>query len=286
LANLGVISNKGIELLLNANAIRKDDFDLSFTFNYSNNTSLIVSTNDEGTNISLDEPRSRNLRVTHIVGEQYGALFGTSYNRDSQGRIIHDIDPDGTPIPQVGPRKILGFGVAPVSLGFGSNMRYKNLSLSFLIEGKNGGQMYSGTNAMAKYFGAHKATIDADGRENGFTVSGVDANGSAFTTTIAPDRIEDYWRRTYSIAEEAIYDSDYLRLRQVSLGYGIPSDLLEDTFISSARVSLTGRNLFLISNSVENVDPESGYNVSNSQGLEWFGLPVPRSIGLNVNLKF
>ena len=286
LANLGVISNKGIELLLNANAIRKDDFDLSFTFNYSNNTSLIVSTNDEGTNISLDEPRSRNLRVTHIVGEQYGALFGTSYNRDSQGRIIHDIDPDGTPIPQVGPRKILGFGVAPVSLGFGSNMRYKNLSLSFLIEGKNGGQMYSGTNAMAKYFGAHKATIDADGRENGFTVSGVDANGSAFTTTIAPDRIEDYWRRTYQIAEEAIYDSDYLRLRQVSLGYGIPSDLLEDTFISSARVSLTGRNLFLISNSVENVDPESGYNVSNSQGLEWFGLPVPRSIGLNVNLKF
>ena len=286
LANLGVISNKGIELLLNANAIRKDDFDLSFTFNYSNNTSLIVSTNDEGTNISLDEPRSRNLRVTHIVGEQYGALFGTSYNRDSQGRIIHDIDPDGTPIPQVGPRKILGFGVAPVSLGFGSNMRYKNLSLSFLIEGKNGGQMYSGTNAMAKYFGAHKATIDVDGRENGFTVSGVDANGSAFTTTIAPDRIEDYWRRTYSIAEEAIYDSDYLRLRQVSLGYGIPSDLLEDTFISSARVSLTGRNLFLISNSVENVDPESGYNVSNSQGLEWFGLPVPRSIGLNVNLKF
>ena len=286
LANLGVITNEGVELLINANAVRSDDFDLNFTFNYANNTSEIVSTNDAGTNLSLDEPRSRNLRVTHIVGEQYGALFGTSYNRDSQGRIIHDIEADGTPIPQVGPRKILGFGVSPVSLGFGSNMRYKNLSLSFLIEGKNGGQMFSGTNALAKYFGAHKATIDADGRENGFTVSGVDANGSAFTTTIAPDRIEDYWRRTYQIAEEAIYDSNYLRLRQVSLGYRIPGDVLENTFISSARVSLIGRNLFLLSNSVENVDPESGYNVSNSQGLEWFGMPVPRSLGLNVNLKF
>src|SRR6056300_1627191 len=132
LANLGVITNKGVELLLNANAVRTDDFDLSFTFNYANNISEIVSTNDAGTNISLDEPRSRNLNVTHIVGEQFGALYGTSYNRDSQGRIIHDIDADGTPIPQIGPRKILGFGVNPVSLGFGSNIRYKNLTLNFL----------------------------------------------------------------------------------------------------------------------------------------------------------
>ena len=286
LANLGVITNKGIELLLNANVLEKDDLSIDVTFNYSNNISEIVSTNDANGNITLQEPRSRNLNVTHIVGEQFGALYGTSYVRDAQGRIVHDIEADGTPIPQVGPRKILGFGVAPTSIGFGSNIRYKDFTFSFLIEGKNGGQMFSGTNALMKYFGAHKATIDADGRQNGFTVSGVDANGSAFTTNIAPNRIEDYWRRTYQIAEEAIYDNDYLRLRQISLGYTLPSELLDGTFISSARLSLIGRNLFLLSNGVENVDPESAYNVSNSQGLEWFGMPVPRSVGLNVNLKF
>ena len=158
--------------------------------------------------------------------------------------------------------------------------------MSVLVEGKYGGQMFSGTNAMSKYFGAHKATIDADGRENGFTVSGVDASGTAFTTTIAPERIEDYWRRTYEIAEESVYDADYLRLRQFSLGYSIPRSVLENTFIKNASVSLIGRNLFFLSNSVENVDPESGYNVSNSQGLEWFGMPIPRTIGMNVNLKF
>lgn len=118
------------------------------------------------------------------------------------------------------------------------------------------------------------------------TPSGVDADGAAFTKTIAPERIEDYWRRTYSIAEEAIYDSNYLRLRQFSLGYSFPRSLLNDTFIRNASISFIGRNLFFLQNSVENVDPESGYNVSNSQGLEWFGLPVPRSIGLNINLKF
>jgi TonB-linked SusC/RagA family outer membrane protein len=286
LANLGSVSNKGVEILLNAKIVDTEDLGVSLTFNYSNNIAEIVSTNDAGTNISLQEPRSRNLRVTQIVGERYGALFGTSYVRDDQGRIVYDIETDGTPIPQVGPRKVLGFGVAPVSLGFGSTINYKDFTLSFLFDGKYGGQVYSGTNAMAKYYGAHKATIPAGGRENGFTVSGVDADGAAFTTTIAPDRIEDYWRRTYEIAEEAIYDNDYLRLRQLSLSYNFPYELLEGTFIQSARVSLIGRNLFLLSNSVENVDPEAGYNVSNSQGLEWFGMPVPRSIGLNVNLKF
>ncbi|MFZ9057327.1 MAG: SusC/RagA family TonB-linked outer membrane protein [Flavobacteriia bacterium] len=286
LANLGVVTNEGIEALINFSPIRNDDFAWDLTLNYSNNESTIVSTNDSGGNISMEEPRSRNLNVTHIVGEQYGALFGTSYVRDAQGRIVHDIESDGTPIPQIGPRKILGFGVAPTSIGITNSFRFKNYNFSFLIEGKSGGQVYSGTNAMSKYFGAHKATIDADGRENGFTVSGVDANGNAFTTSIAPNRIEDYWRRTYSIAEESIYDSDYLRLRQMSIGYTIPDAALEGTHIESATVSLIGRNLFFLSNSVENVDPESGYNVGNSQGLEWFGMPVPRSLGINVNLKF
>lgn len=286
LANLGEVSNEGVEILISGSPIRTDDFAWDVSFNYSYNDSRIVSTNDENTNIAMDEPRSRNLNVTHIVGEMYGALYGTSYNRDSQGRIVHDIEPDGTPIPQVGERKILGFGVSPTSIGLSNNFRYKNFNMSVLLEGKYGGQMYSGTNATAKSVGAHKATIDADGRENGFTVSGVDADGNSFTTTIAPERIEDYWGRTFEIAEESIYDSDYLRLRQLSIGYTLPRTVLENTFIKSASISLIGRNLFFLHNSIENVDPESGYNVSNSQGLEWFGMPIPRTIGMNVNLKF
>ena len=57
-----------------------DDFAMEVSFNYTNNDSEVVATNDTDGNISLDEPRERTLRVTHIVGEKYGALFGTYFN--------------------------------------------------------------------------------------------------------------------------------------------------------------------------------------------------------------
>ena len=75
-------------------------------------------------------------------------------------------------------------------------------------------------------------------------------------------------------------------MRQMSVGYTFPSSMLEGTFIQAASVSLIGKNLFFLHNSVDNIDPESAYNAGNSAGLEWFGLAVPRTIGVNVNLKF
>ena len=285
LANLGNISNSGIELLIKGEIMRTDDFAWNASINYTNNTSEVVATNDTGGNISMDEPRSRNLRVTHIVGEKYGALYGSSYVRNDAGAIVHEMV-NGIPIPKIGARKILGFGVAPTSLGLGSSFRYKNFNASILIEGKTGGQIYSGTNAFLIRNGHHKKTVPAGGREAGFTPSGVMEDGSSITTSIPQAQQEDYYRRTYSIAEEAIQDSDYMRVRQLSIGYNVPSSMLEGTFVEKATVSLIGRNLFFLSNSTDNIDPESAYNNGNSAGLEWFGLPVPRTIGLNVNLKF
>ena len=120
---------------------------MEVSLNYTNNDSKVVATNDTGGNISLQEPRDRNLRVTHIVGERYGALFGTSFQRDSQGRIVHETS-TGYPVPViVNNRKILGFGVPPQQIGIGASFRYKDFNAGFLIEGKSGGQIYSGTNA-------------------------------------------------------------------------------------------------------------------------------------------
>jgi TonB-linked SusC/RagA family outer membrane protein len=286
LANLGEITNSGVELLVKYKPIVTDDFAMEVSLNYTNNESKVVATNDTGGNISLDEPRDRNLRVTHIVGEKYGALFGTSFQRDSQGRIVHETS-RGYPVPViVNNRKILGFGVPPQQLGIGASFRYKDFNAGFLIEGKSGGQIYSGTNNRLIGYGLHKMTVPAGGREAGMVPDGVLEDGSVITTSLDYAQQQAYWGRYNDAAEAGIRDSDYMRLRQLSIGYNIPSDALEGTFIQSASVSLIGKNLFFLSNDVENVDPESAYASNNSQGLEFQGLPVPRTIGFNVNLKF
>ena len=287
LANLGNISNKGIELLIKGEIMRTDDFAWNASINYSKNTSKVVATNDAGGNIAIGNPRDleTGINVTHIVGEQWGALYGNSYERDSQGRIVH-IMQGGTPVPKIGGKKILGFGVAPESIGIGSTFRYKDFNASILVEGKMGGSYYSGTNNWYKVYGLHKDTVPAGGREAGFTPDGVMEDGTVITTNIPHSKIEDYWSQTLNIGEENIYSSDYMRLRQLSIGYNVPSSMLEGSFINDATVSLIGRNLLLLSSSSENIDPESSYAAGNAVGLERAGMPVPRTIGLNINLKF
>ncbi|WP_343487934.1 SusC/RagA family TonB-linked outer membrane protein [Allomuricauda sp. d1] len=291
-ANLGSIENKGVEVLLSGTPLRTADFSWTTSINATFNEGTVTGTNEDNADIGLDEPRTRNVRIQQIVGEPYGVIYGTSYVRDNNGNIVYDIDGDGVPIPRQGERKILGEGVPPWQLGFTNNIRYKNFNLNFLIDAKFGGQLFSGTNSVAYGTGLHKATLE--GRENGLTVSGVEGStfdadagtGTSFTTTVAPENLQTYWGRVNDIAEEFVYDSDYISFRQLSLSYSFPSSILDRTFLNSLSISLIGQNLFFIKNEVENVNPESAYNVSNSQGLEYFGLPGTRSYGLSCNLKF
>ncbi|WP_281542163.1 SusC/RagA family TonB-linked outer membrane protein [Maribacter aestuarii] len=284
-ANLGKISNKGVEFLISGSPIRTSDFNWNVSLNGAYNEGLVIATDDVGSDVNLDEPRTRNVRITHIVGERYGTIVGVSYERDANGVIKYDIDADGVPRAVEGERKILGEGVPPLTLGFTNSFTYKNFNLNFLIDGKFGGQIFSGTNTLLYGFGLHKNTLE--GRESGLTVSGIDnATDQAFTTTVAPENLQTYWGEINDIAEEFVEDSDYINFRQLSIGYTLPQKALENVFLTSVNVSLIASNLFYISRSIDNIDPESNYAVGNSQGLEYFGVPSSRNYGITVNLKF
>ncbi|TDQ31053.1 SusC/RagA family TonB-linked outer membrane protein [Zeaxanthinibacter enoshimensis] len=284
-ANLGKVENKGIEFLVSGTPVLTENFRWDTSFNGAYNKGTVLATNDDDSDVSLDEPRTRNVRILHQVGEAYGTIVGVTYVRDDDGNIVYDINGDGVPLAQEGERKILGEGVPPLTLGFTNTFRYKNYSLNFLIDGKFGGQIFSGTNTITYGNGLHKATLA--GRENGLTVSGIDgATGQPFTTTVAPENLQTYYGAINDIAEEFVEDSDYIMFRQLSLSYAMPSRLLDKTFLTGVNISLIGSNLFYLKRSVDNIDPESAYTVGNSQGLEYFGLPATRSYGLNLNVKF
>ncbi len=284
-ANLGEISNKGFEFLVSGTPIRTANFEWNTSINGAYNEGIVVATDEFDSDVLLDEPRTRNIRVHQIVGERFGSLVGVSYERDANGVIKYDIDAEGVPRAVEGERKILGEGVPPLTLGFTNSFRYKSFNLNVLIDGKFGGQIFSGTNTLAYGNGLHKATLI--GRETGLTVSGIDnATDQPFTTTIAPENLQTYWGEINDIAEEFVEDSDFVKLRQLSLGYTLPKKHLENVFLTNVNVSLIASNLFFISRSIDNIDPESAYNVGNSQGLEYFGVPTTRNYGMTISVKF
>ncbi len=288
IANIGIVENKGFEFLISGKPIITDNFSWNTSFNGSHNTGTVISTNETDGNISVGQPRSLNIAVTQIVGEDYGTLFGTAYARDDSGAIIYDTS-SGVPIAQqAASRKILGTGVAPISFGFSNSFQYKDFNMSFLIDGKFGGQVFSGTNAAARGFGLHQDTNPAGGRENGLVVSGTDTSGSSFTTTVSQADMETYFAPVgiYGIAEASVYDSDYIKFRQLSIGYSLPSKYLDKTALSSVNISFIATNLFYLMTTAPNIDPEAGFNVGNGQGLEWFGVPPTRNYGFNLNIKF
>ena len=244
-----------------------------------------MATNEVDGEISLGQPRSQNVEIKQVVGQPQGVIVGVSYERDEQGAIIYDIDSDGVPLAREGERKILGEGVPPLTLGWSNTINYKDFSLSFLIDGKFGGQIFSGTNTVTYTNGLHKTTLE--GRENGLSVSGIDgATGAPFTRTVSPEFLGRYYSRVGRIAEQFVEDADFIKFRQVSLSYSLPNRYLEKTFINKVNVSFIASNLFYLMRSVDNIDPEAAYNVGNAQGLEYFGVPSTRSYGMSLQVTF
>jgi len=286
--NVGELSNKGIEFLIGGTPIKKKHLKWKTSFNVGYNNSLIVKTDEYDTAINVDnsETRSKNAIISHIVGEHYGVIYGTSYVREN-GKIVYDLS-SGLPKPVQGDPKVLGQGVAPLNLGFSNEVKYKKISLSFLIDGKFGGSVHSGTNLALTSSGLHKQTVE--GRENGLTVTGIDqATGNEFTTTVAVKDLETYYgnitAENLGIAEAFVYSTDFIKFREFSISYQFPQSLTEKIKINNLKVSLIGRNLFYIYKEIENVDPESSLNNMNSQGIERFGMPATRSFGFSVNVK-
>ena len=284
--NIGELTNKGWEVLLNTRPVQTQDFWWDASVNFTYNEGKVVKTNDADSPISLGEARSRNVQIRHIPGEAYGIIWGVGYDRDKNGRIIYELDADGNVRAKRGAYKILGQGVAPITLGITNKFRYKDFSLMMVLDGKFGGQIYSGTNAGALSRGQHKKTLN--GREKGLTISGVDTDGKAFTKTLDPktNQLANYWSREADIAEATVYDADFLRIRQIRLGYNVPSQLLKPLPVQGMNVAFIAKNLFFVHRSTENIDPESAYNVGNAQGLEYYGVPATRSYGMSVNIKF
>lgn len=293
--NVGELTNKGVELLLTGIIMDRKDFQWEASFNFSKNTSEAVNlgTDAKGAPIQFlnyEESRVRGgERVRHILGQQLGILVGYKQRTDAQGRKFYDAN--GYPV-RTANVEMLGVGRHPIAGGLSNTFRYKGVQLSFLVDFRQGGKMFSATNRFAYAWGLHQETLQ--GREGDLTVSGVlfDAatnkeTDQAISVTIPKDRIDNYWGAYAGITENTVYDASFAKLRELSIGYTIPTKGLTKTPFQSISISLVGRNLALLWSKIPNIDPESGYTVDGgSQGLEFFAMPQTRTLGVNLTANF
>lgn len=294
LVNAGKINNKGIEVQLGGTPLKINDFQWDVNVNFSSNKSRVVELDEAGELQSYTIGSSGTVQVLASVGQPYGTLYGTGFLRDDAGRIV--VDANGTPAAD--PVNHYFGKFTPDWLGGVTNsFRYKDFDLSFLIDIKHGGKIYSGTNATGTGTGVLASTLPGRDAEHGgltytvgdvtyddgIIVDGVNADGSENTRIVSA---QQYYKALNRINESNVFDASYVKLREVKLGYHLPNRWVSKIGLQSASFALVARNLWIIHKNAPNIDPETAFNTGNAQGLESLQLPTTRSIGFNLNLKF
>lgn len=288
--NVGEIRNQGFEFMVNAVPVHNSDFEWNTTLNFAYNDSEVKYLGEGVERLQIDgaSARSGNVTVQNIVGSSYGELVGYKYKRHN-GQIVYE-----NGIPQHSDElESLGNGVYKLTGGWNNTFTYKNFTLSFLLDFKVGAKLFSGTNYSLYSEGLHKNTLvgrTADNPKGSVIGQGVklDDNGNYVANDVAVDA-QTYYKGicNNNIAEEFVYNANFLKLRELSLGYEFPKSVLNSLkVVKGLNVSLVGRNLWTIIKHTDNIDPEAAYNSSNGQGLELNGYPATRSVGFNVNVKF
>jgi TonB-linked SusC/RagA family outer membrane protein len=286
--NLGQIGNKGIEFLLTGTPV-KGNFTWDVSLNFSKNKSEVISLIEGQKELQAgDGPRTETVFIKHIVGYPYGMITGIRQARDPQGNLVYD-EENGAPIAGT-TFDIIGKGVPDFTGGINNSFTWKGLNLTFLVDFKSGGDIYSGTNVRMTQAGFTKRTLQGRAGEAPLTITGVSPDGTGFkpfTKTLTPGEAQNYWGQLGSRAQENfMYDASYAKLRQLTLGYNIPSKIWGNAPIRGLMVSFVARNLAILYKNTENIDPESNYSSANAQGLDYFGMPASRTYGFNIRATF
>ncbi|HEY0654329.1 MAG TPA: SusC/RagA family TonB-linked outer membrane protein [Chryseosolibacter sp.] len=285
LLNAGEITNKGIEVVLNATPIRlSNGLTWDVTLNFAKNENKVVALADGLTTYQLAARNS--LASLASVGEPYGALFGIGFERAPDGKILYK---DGLPVVAT-KAKILGNIQPDWTGGMLNTIGFKGITLSALIDVRMGGDVYNEGIGIARWTGQYAET--AIGREEGIIGDGTMNIGTAEDPVYVPNDIIVPAQSLYAFNnartrhEASIFDASYVKLREVSLGYTLPPSLLKGIFIKSAKISAVGRNLAILFKNIPHIDPEFDRLGGNSFGFGYGELPTTRSMGFNVNMTF
>jgi TonB-dependent SusC/RagA subfamily outer membrane receptor len=271
LANVGELENKGIEALMRLSILRGSSFTWNTTATYATNDPKVTKVSDGG---AFFIPESFNI-IRVAAGEAPGHFFGTTYVRDAQGNIltsagvpITDASGKVTGIPAIGPRVIIG---NPNPDAYWSLINEFGVGKSFgfrvQFDGVHGGDIFN--------FDRRLLETPAFG------------SGAAYADELTGVVPKGYFQARRSIFEEYIENGTWVKLRDLSVTYTLPENLLGRLGTRGASISLSGRNLKTWTD-YTGWDPETNAGAQRTlvRGFSFATVPIPRSWALTFNTNF
>ncbi|MEO6681288.1 MAG: hypothetical protein ABIN48_00555, partial [Ginsengibacter sp.] len=290
LRNIGSINNKGLEITLGGDIIRNNNIRWSATVNGSFVNSEVTKLN-EGADIIWTDPTGGDSRAQFIYrpGESTLAFYGYEYAGvdPANGRSRYFVNKEGDKTAgdflldgrgatynyKNANYTVIGNAMPKFYGGLSSNVDYKGFTLGLNFIYKIGGDLYDGAEKDVAddgyYWERTRSKIQYD---NMWTAENPKGNLPLIRGTDLEDAIQ------YS--SRHIYNASFLRLKNVTLGYNLPTSVISKVGITNTRVFFTGSNLLTISK-YKVADPEVG-----QFGTRGWETPIGKTYTFGIELSF
>ena len=290
--NAGTVRNEGIEVSAFVVPLRSRDFSWTLNLNFAKNKNEVVELYGSNTNLQLGQFQG-GVTLNATVGQPFGTLRGRGLVYQNGEKVVGEdgyyaFGPANSVIGDVNP-KWQG--------GIQNNLRYKSLSLSFLIDIKKGGSVFSLDQYYGQATGIYPESAGLNDLGNpkrlpiseggGVILPGVKADGSPNTVRVeAYDNAVTPYGYANNPQQAFVYDAGFVKLREAAITYSLPDKWLGVKAVKGIDLSLIGRNLWLIHSNVPYSDPEANLSSGNIQGYQSGAYPSVRTVGFNVKFKF
>ena len=288
--NLGKIRNRGIELLVTVVPVRTKDFEWSLTWNYTKNNNKVLKLPEEMNGRASIYGFSGGTGLYAIEGEEMGVFEAYVAKTNADGQII--VDKNG--LPQNTDEMVkIGSINYDYMMGIGNSLRYKDFTLSFDFDIRQGGLMFSRTHDITYFTGNAIQTAYNDRNPFVMPNSVIDNGDGTYSENNIPlygTTLYNYWDNgANAMGSGSLVSKSYVKLRQVVFGWNVPAKWLAKTPLTGVRLSVFGNNLLMWTPSSNTfIDPESSSFGNDLEGNfgEYSSNPSSRKFGFNVNVKF
>jgi len=299
--NAGAVQNKGVEISVSGTPVASPNFNWKITVNWSANRNKVVELFKDGSgNESKDlllAGFQNGESLNAPLNQPYGIIRGTDYTYNSKGQKI--VDANGEYVINESSNNNIGNTNAKWIGGINNEFTlFKNVHVSFLIDFRHGGDIFSNDLAYGLDDGLYQLTtytndlghsvrapLSAGG---GFIRPGVTATGAPNTVRVDGSAYGEWGNGAGLLPLKAfVYDGSFIKLREALIGYDLPSSVLNKLGpVKGVTFQLIGHNLWIIHKNIPYSDPEDGLSAGNLQGIQEGSYPTVRTIAFNLKLKF